>query len=277
MWIKADDKLAHHPKILRAGKLIGGKNGAIIALGFFHWCISYSAEYLTDGYLADEVIEGCALCEAPSRLAKCLSEAKVKPAGNGLLIRVDGGYCLHDYHDWNPSAEEARELIEAKRLAGRHGGLKSAESRKQKGKQNPSTCLRSASEAEGQAESKQSSSSRARDPVPSRPVQSKEEQKNGAAQAARPSGPVENHGPEPDKPNTRLIAAVLRKEGVLDGDDDVTDADLSDADLSDHDLEIRERAKESLAQARVPYDTEHIEAARDSERFLRRSGTRRGS
>jgi hypothetical protein len=297
MWIKVDDKLAGHPKILRAGKLIGGRDGALKALGFFLWCLSYVNEYLTDGFISDEAIASCSLSKRSSFLAEVLSECKVKPNGNGLLIRVENGYRFNDYHEWNPTAEEAKEYAEKKRLAGQRGGLKSAELRKQTVKQPSSTCLPSAStpvQADAQANGKQSSSSRARSrPVPSRPVQEEQEQKNGAAGAARfpqaveksetdddrrPATEPEPRAPrrDPDKPNTRLIAAVLRKEGILD-DDDVTDADLPDDQLSEHDLEIRERAKESLAKAKMPYDSQHIEAARASERFKRQTGTRRGS
>ena len=99
--------------------------------------------------------------------------------------------------------------------------------------------------------------------------------KNGAAGAARPvekPGPEDASpkpralSPEPDKPNTRLIAAVLRKEGL----------DLEPRPGRDE-ADIAEQAKRSLAEFGIPYDSRHVAAAIDSSRFTRRQGLARGS
>lgn len=188
MWIKADDKLANHPKIRRAGQLLGGGDGHAITLGVFHWLLSYCNEYFTDGFIADEILASSPVCRRPLKVAKALIDCSVRPEGAGLLHKVPGGYEIHDYHDWNPTAEESAKLRQAKVFAGREGGLRSGQVRKQKGKQNGSRPEAAASsllreiEANGQAnakqneasasrlveaDAKQNRSSRARDPVQS--------------------------------------------------------------------------------------------------------------
>lgn len=62
-------------------------------------------------------------------------------AGVGLFDRTDGGYLVHDYLEFNATKEEAalrrHETSQARAAAGRIGGLKSGEARKQTGKQTP--------------------------------------------------------------------------------------------------------------------------------------------
>jgi hypothetical protein len=267
MWVKADDKLANHPKILRAGKLIG-PDGAILALGFFHWLLSYSAEYLTDGFIGDEIVESCRLCRQPERLAKALCECAVKPGGFALLERADEGYRIHDYHDWQPSAAEAIEFREKKALAGREGGIRSGRVRKQTAKQtdkqNGSTCFADASEvseANGQANAKQNGSSRARDPVPSRPVRT--ESRTGGRAPARFQQPVENSGQttettatQPRKP--RFYIALMHR--VLDAYPQETDEG-----------ELAEHCKAACARVGAAYDSETIRKALDAALAVRRA------
>ena len=183
MWIRVDDKLANHPKILRAGAGLGG-DGAAIALGMFHWGLSYSCEYFTDGFLPREIVAGCRHTRRPLKVAAVFEAVNLWEA-------IEGGWRIHDFHDWNLSADEAREFRSRKAEAGHRGGVRSGQVRaKQTPKQNGSSCFADASvtdEANGQANAKQNGSSRARDPHP-HPHPHPSTEKSGAATAARPSG-----------------------------------------------------------------------------------------
>jgi len=107
MWAKLDDGLEGHPKILAAGGTLG-KNGAVLALGFYVSCVLYANRYLTDGIISDAVMAHMGHADKPVDIAAAL-------VGAGLLHRIDGGYRIHDYHDHNPSAESVRRKREVDR------------------------------------------------------------------------------------------------------------------------------------------------------------------
>lgn len=114
-----DDKLPRHPKIFRAGAMLG-KNGAAQALAMFLDGLSYSRAHLTDGFIPDEFVASCALVDRQLVVAKVLVDRRVR-----LWHRVRGGYQIHDYHDWNRKASEIKEKREKERLkkaAQRAGG-----------------------------------------------------------------------------------------------------------------------------------------------------------
>lgn len=85
-WAKLDDVFHNHPKVLKAGNE---------AIGMHARALSYCACYLTDGFVPDEFVK------RRHRLARRLCVA-------GLWARVEGGYKIHDYLDFNPSAEKVR-------------------------------------------------------------------------------------------------------------------------------------------------------------------------
>jgi len=104
-----DDKLPRHPKILRAGAMLG-RNGPAQALAMFLEGLSYAREHLTDGVIPDRFVASSLLVECPLDVAKVLVDRRIR-----LWHRIRGGYRIHDYHDWNRKAAEIREKREKER------------------------------------------------------------------------------------------------------------------------------------------------------------------
>lgn len=101
MWARLDDALIDHEKIFTAGDLLG-KNGAAIALGFFAVGLMWSNKHLTDGFLKDAVIRSFGRhVEDPRRVADALAKAE-------LFDKVEGGFQIHDFNDWNPTAANVK-------------------------------------------------------------------------------------------------------------------------------------------------------------------------
>jgi hypothetical protein len=96
-WFKIDDSFHSHPKTLQAGNA---------AIGLWTRCGSYCAQHLTDGFVPADL---AALYGTPS-LAVRLERA-------GLWVPGDGGWVMHDYSAYNPTAE--RVLIERAGAASR--------------------------------------------------------------------------------------------------------------------------------------------------------------
>ena len=120
--IYVDEKLVSHPKIYRAGALLG-PNGAAQALALFIAGLSYAREHLTDGFVPRDFVRSCGLVTTPASVAQVLSSKSVR-----LWHRAPGGYQIHDYHRWNKKASEIKEKREHERLkkaaqrAARNGG-----------------------------------------------------------------------------------------------------------------------------------------------------------
>ena len=114
MWVKVDDSLPRHPKFIAAGDRLG-KHGVTLAIGFFVQGLCYAATYLTDGLIPRVAIRGF-LSAQPTAVVDALVAV-------GLWEVVEGGYRIHDYHDYNPSAEQIRAQRAKKAEAGMRGGL----------------------------------------------------------------------------------------------------------------------------------------------------------
>ena len=95
-WFKVDDKLSGHPKAKAAGNR---------AMGLWVMAGSYSASYLTDGFVSREFVKEH---RYGLRDAEVLVEV-------GLWIPVEGGWQFHDWSQANPT----RTQIESKREADR--------------------------------------------------------------------------------------------------------------------------------------------------------------
>jgi hypothetical protein len=120
-----DDRLLTHPKILKAGDLLG-TGGASRALHLYVLGIGYARANLTDGFIPRSFISSCGVVSKSSFVAKALSAR-----GIGLWRKVRGGYVIHDYHDYNPKAVTVKKNRAADRLrktlerAGRNGKVSS--------------------------------------------------------------------------------------------------------------------------------------------------------
>jgi hypothetical protein len=91
--------------------------------------------YLTDGHIKGTALGRLAPThDDPERLARDLVKV-------GLWDTVDGGWQVHDYHDYQPSSEDEKEKRRIRSEAGRKGGLASGKARRP----NPNEANRSAS------------------------------------------------------------------------------------------------------------------------------------
>ncbi|MCE5247916.1 hypothetical protein LLG88_13465 [bacterium] len=275
MWAKIDDSAPDHFKFIQAGKRLG-PDGRLLAFGFFVSGVCFSNRHLTDGYLPLDVVETW------SKRAGTLASALVSV---GLWDRADGGFQIHDFHDYNPASDEVQARREKDRAR------KETERRERLGlkpRVGVPRRVRTESERSPQghiAESERSPEFRAPAgastvPGPARPDHVRD--KNGGAGAPRFPQPVEKSPGEPEepgasgpeipeipeaptrrrtreRPKVRTIAAVIRREGirvdVFDGHDEG---------------DIVEEVKSWCANYQVPYDRESVNKAIDSERVKRK-------
>jgi hypothetical protein len=110
-WFRVDDVLADHPKVIMAGNA---------AMGLWVRAGAWSMKHLTDGFIPDAV-------------ASILGTAKEADA----LVRVGlwtvsaGGYTFHAWEGRQPTKNEVEDRRSKRAEAGRKGGLKSGESRRE--------------------------------------------------------------------------------------------------------------------------------------------------
>jgi hypothetical protein len=87
-WFKVDDHLTFHPKVLSVGN---EAIGAWVRLG------AYCGGHLTDGAVP-----------AAIALSVCGNKIAAQLVAAGFLEQRDGSYLMHDYLDYNPSAEQVK-------------------------------------------------------------------------------------------------------------------------------------------------------------------------
>ncbi len=102
MWAKLDDTLLTHRKLMAVATALGGKDGYQRALGAFSGGVLLASAGLTNGFLADAIMSHPAFGGNPKETAKAMVDA-------GFWKRVEGGYQVHDWLDWNPDAEDVLE------------------------------------------------------------------------------------------------------------------------------------------------------------------------
>ena len=99
-WVRLDDQAVGHPKLREAGY----KGWALFTAGLCH-----ASAYLTDGFISEKVVPSL-LPDLPQ--AAQVAQELVKA---GVWEKVEGGYMVHDYHDYQPTAEEVRKGRDRKR------------------------------------------------------------------------------------------------------------------------------------------------------------------
>lgn len=177
-WVKLDDGFPDHRKQLAAG-----------AAACWLWAcgLAYCNRQKTrDGFIPNAKVTLLYPLRDTSKLSTRLVEV-------GLWDRVEGGFKVHDYHDYQPSSDSDQAK---KAESGRIGGLRSGETR------------RAIRDSKHEAKSKQSASSKTK-PVPSRPDPVHEERENPPTpieateaasevrMAAVPPEPLESEDDEP--------------------------------------------------------------------------------
>lgn len=115
-WAKFDDRTPSNPKV----QLL---SDAAFRLWFSSVC--HCCEHLTDGAIGKE-IPGI-LPKAPSgiRLRRAIQEL----VDRGLWDETAAGWLVHDFLEWNPTAQKVRAKKQARSEAGRRGGKKSGQTR----------------------------------------------------------------------------------------------------------------------------------------------------
>ena len=84
-WFRLDDSFHSHPKVIKAGNE---------AVGLYVRCGTYAAEHLTDGFVGKDIVA----LYGDENLAAALVATR-------LWHRARGGWTIHDYLDYNPSAQ----------------------------------------------------------------------------------------------------------------------------------------------------------------------------
>lgn len=110
MWFKVDDTLTFNAKVVEAGNE---------AIGLWVRAGAWCSAQLTDGFLP----KGMAIA-----MAAGIADAIANPMAPierllkvGLWVESEGGYQFHDWADYQPSAEEAKQKRKARSEAGKAG------------------------------------------------------------------------------------------------------------------------------------------------------------
>lgn len=177
-WGRLDDGAPDHPKFLRLAEEEKDRGASAITVWWAGLCYA-NRQKSRDGFIPAAKVR--ALWPFDQRVSESAASALVRV---GLWTKVEGGYRIHDYNDYQPDAEKIAAKSEARRDAGRVGGLRSGEARRSKGeangKQVASTLL--------QHRAKQTRSTS--HPIPSHPVGSTNQQQEGDGRARRRLDPA---------------------------------------------------------------------------------------
>ena len=107
-WARIDDKFLDNPKVRKAGK---------DATYLYVSGLVYSSNQLTEGYISDEALGLVAykgFIKNERTHAATLVECE-------LWDRIEGGYQIHDYLEYNPTKEQIEEARAKKAAAGSKG------------------------------------------------------------------------------------------------------------------------------------------------------------
>ena len=194
-WTKIDDQFYDHPKVVAAGPL---------GIALFVCGLSYCSRHLTDGFISVAQVRRLIDTADPEVVAGTLVAV-------GLWERRDGGYQVHDYLEYNPSRAKVEAIRQARREAGREGGLRSGEARrKQAEEEGEANVKQTPSKEEAKAETKTNSRSRSRSRSES---PSQKEETPSAADAPAPPSKAKRKSSKPKtkKPPTPEAVKVFRE------------------------------------------------------------------
>jgi hypothetical protein len=105
-WARLDDRYPQHRKLRAAGSL----RPLCIALDVTGIC--HCAEYATDGFIADADLPGVLEDAGLSRGKQLLVLDKLVEVGRWHRDNEAGGYWIHDFLTYNPSAADRRQAAE---------------------------------------------------------------------------------------------------------------------------------------------------------------------
>ena len=107
-WARIDDKFLDNPKVRKAGKE---------ATYLYVSGLVYSSNQLTEGFISDEAL---GLVAYKGFIKNELTHAAVL-VECGLWDKIEGGYQIHDYLEYNPTKEQIEEARAKKAVAGSKG------------------------------------------------------------------------------------------------------------------------------------------------------------
>lgn len=111
VWFRVDDNLSDHPKVLTAGNA---------AMGLWVRAGAWSMKHLTDGYVPGAVVALLGTAKEAQSLVT-----------SGLWLVADGGYRFHAWEGRQPTKDAVEDRRQVRAEAGRKGGIRSGESRRQ--------------------------------------------------------------------------------------------------------------------------------------------------
>lgn len=123
-WVRIDEEFPRHPKVVKAGPL--GMAMHVAAL-------CYCNQYLTDGFVPRAVVvglldlSGIGMRQWMGELTGGGEDASWELVvqdleAAGLWEREQGGWRIHDFHDYQPSREHVLRLREIRKVVGAKGG-----------------------------------------------------------------------------------------------------------------------------------------------------------
>jgi hypothetical protein len=108
-WVKVDDNFMYNRKVMLAG---------LEARMLYITSLCHSAHELTDGAIEAGLVPILGALAGVSDVDECAQ----KLVEVGLWEPTETGYQIHDYHDYNPPAEQVKATRKARAEAGRRGG-----------------------------------------------------------------------------------------------------------------------------------------------------------
>ena len=124
MWVRIDDDLIDHDKVLIAGERLG-RYGVGRVLGMLLEGLTHAGRKLTDGALPNAVVRKFKTDPHPMRVATTLADV-------GLWEPTEDGYQIHDYHHYNPAAADVKKK-RAKDRDRKRGGIREDSARNPRG------------------------------------------------------------------------------------------------------------------------------------------------
>lgn len=122
-WVKIDDAAPEHPKFMRLAELANqGDRGAAAAWLWVCGLAYCNRQPARDGFIPRMKVGQLYPVKGGLGLAERLVQV-------GLWEQRPGGFAVHDYHVYQPSAAEASDLSAKRAAAGRKGGQRSAAAR----------------------------------------------------------------------------------------------------------------------------------------------------
>lgn len=96
-WVRIDDRFAQHPKIMAVGP---------VAMAMQVAALGYCNRELTDGFVPRSVARTLIDCDPESGVSVSAQWVIERLVNAGIWGVVEGGYYIHDYHEYQPSKEQ---------------------------------------------------------------------------------------------------------------------------------------------------------------------------